>query len=241
MDPDRTKSDVLVIDDEPQLRRLLRLTLVDAGYTVREAATGQGGLDEIARLSPDAIVLDLGLPDLSGVEVLKRLRENHAVPVLILSVFGEEARKVAALDAGADDYLTKPFGDGELLARLRAQLRRIKPAVATNTFCFGTIEVDLTHRRVLKAGSPVKLTAMEYALLMLFITHRDKALTHRLILRELWGSHAERQTHYLRTYMLRLRRKLEDDLDAPQFFQTESGIGYRFVSSPPNVASIPDA
>jgi two-component system KDP operon response regulator KdpE len=241
MDPDRTTSDVLVIDDEPQLRRLLRLTLVDAGYTVREAATGQGGLDEIARLSPDAIVLDLGLPDLSGVEVLKRLRENHAVPVLILSVFGEEARKVAALDAGADDYLTKPFGDGELLARLRAQLRRIKPAVATNTFCFGTIEVDLTHRRVLKAGSPVKLTAMEYALLMLFITHRDKALTHRLILRELWGSHAERQTHYLRTYMLRLRRKLEDDLDAPQFFQTESGIGYRFVSSPPNVASIPDA
>ena len=241
MDPDRTKSDVLVIDDEPQLRRLLRLTLVDAGYTVREAATGQGGLDEIARLSPDAIVLDLGLPDLSGVEVLKRLRENHAVPVLILSVFGEEARKVAALDAGADDYLSKPFGDGELLARLRAQLRRIKPAVATNTFCFGTIEVDLTRRRVLKAESPVKLTAMEYALLMLFITHRDKALTHRLILRELWGSHAERQTHYLRTYMLRLRRKLEDDLDAPQFFQTESGIGYRFVSSPPNVASIPDA
>jgi two-component system KDP operon response regulator KdpE len=241
MNPDRTKSDVLVIDDEPQIRRLLRLTLSDAGYAVREAATGQAGLDEIARHSPDAVILDLGLPDLSGVEVLKRLREKHAVPVLILSVFGQEARKVAALDAGADDYLTKPFGDGELLARLRAQLRRIKPAVATNTFCFGAIEVDLTHRQVSKAGSPVKLTAMEYALLMLFITHRDKALTHRSILRELWGPHAERQTHYLRTYMLRLRRKLEDDLDAPQFFQTESGIGYRFVSAPRNGASVADS
>jgi two-component system KDP operon response regulator KdpE len=232
MNNDFSKPEILVIDDEPQLRRLLRLTLEDAGYAVREAGTGQAGLDEIVRHSPDAVVLDLGLPDLPGVEVLKRLREWNSVPVLILSVFGQEGSKVAGLDAGADDYLTKPFGDAELLARLRAQLRRIRPAVSTNTFHFGTIEVDFSLRRVMKSGRPVKLTSKEYALLNLFITHRDKALTHRQLLRELWGPKAELQTHYLRTYMLRLRRKLEDDLDAPRFFQTESGIGYRFVSAP---------
>jgi len=232
MSDDPTKSDVLVIDDEAQIRRLLRLTLEDAGYAVREAATGQAGLDEVARQSPDAIILDLGLPDLPGVDVLKRVREWNPVPVLILSVFGQEGSKIAGLDAGADDYLTKPFGGGELLARLRALLRRIKPAVASNTFRFDGVEVDFTRRRVTKAGRPVKLTSMEYALLKLFIAHHDKALTHRQILRELWGPKAELQTHYLRTYMLRLRRKLEDDLDAPKYFQTESGVGYRFVSEP---------
>jgi two-component system KDP operon response regulator KdpE len=151
------------------------------------------------------------------------------VPVLILSVFGQEGSKIAGLDAGADDYLTKPFGGGELVARLRALLRRIKPAVATSSFRFGRVEVDFAHRRVRKDGQALKLTSMEYALLQLFITHRDKVLTHRQILRDLWGAKAEGQTHYLRTYVLRLRRKLEDDLDAPKFFQTESGIGYRFV------------
>ena len=232
MNADPTKSEVLVIDDEIQIRRLLRLTLEDAGYAVREAETGQAGLQEVTREAPDAVILDLGLPDVPGVEVLSRLRLRSAIPVLILSVFGQEGSKIAGLDAGADDYLTKPFGDGELLARLRALLRRIKPAVASNTFGFGAIEVDLERRRVTKDGRVVKLTSMEYALLQLFITHRDKALTHRQILRELWGPKAEGQTHYLRTYMMRLRRKLEDELDAPRYFQTESGIGYRFVSEP---------
>ena len=232
MSADPTKSDVLVIDDEAQIRRLLRLTLEDADYAVREAATGQAGLDEVARRNPDAIILDLGLPDLPGAEVLQRLREWNPVPVLILSVFGQEGSKIAGLDAGADDYLTKPFGSGELLARLRALLRRVKPAVASNTFRFDAVEIDFSRRLVTKAGRPVKLTAMEYALLKLFVTHHDKALTHRQILRELWGPKAELQTHYLRTYMLRLRRKLEDDLDAPKYFQTESGVGYRFVSEP---------
>jgi two-component system KDP operon response regulator KdpE len=232
MNADPTKPDVLVIDDEVQIRRLLRLTLEDAGYRVREAETGRGGLEEVQREMPDAVILDLGLPDLTGVDVLHALRQTSALPVLILSVFGQESSKVAALDAGADDYLTKPFGGAELLARLRALLRRIKPAVASNAFRFGPIEVDLTRRRVTKEGRAVKLTSMEYALLQLFITHRDKALTHRQILCELWGPKAEGQTHYLRTYMMRLRRKLEDELDAPRFFQTESGIGYRFVSEP---------
>lgn len=221
---------VLVIDDEPQIRRLLRFTLEDAGYTVREAETGQGGLNELAREGPDAVILDLGLPDLPGLEVLKLLRTWSTTPVLILSVFGQEGSKIAGLDAGADDYLTKPFGGGELLARLRALLRRIKPAVASSTFCFGQVKVDFVRRRVAKGEQIVKLTAMEYALLRLFITHRGKVLTHRQILRELWGPKAEGQTHYLRTYMLRLRRKLGDEIDVPRFFQTESGIGYRFVS-----------
>lgn len=233
MSAETTRSEILVVDDEVQIRRLLRLTLEEAGYEVREAETAQAALNEVLRRSPDAVILDLGLPDKPGIDVLRELRAWNAVPVLILSVFGEEGSKIAALDAGADDYVTKPFGGGELLARLRAVLRRIKPAVATNLFQFGRVEVDLAQRRVSKDGRPLKLTSMEYALLQLFITHRDKVLTHRQILRELWGPKAETQTHYLRTYMLRLRRKLEDDLDAPRHFQTESGIGYRFLSEPP--------
>jgi two-component system KDP operon response regulator KdpE len=232
MNTDPTKAEILVIDDEVQIRRLLRLTLEEAGYAVREAGTGLAGQNEILRHSPDAVILDLGLPDQPGVDVLRRLREWNPVPVLILSVFGQEGSKIAGLDAGADDYLTKPFGGGELLARLRALLRRIKPAVATSSFHFGRIEVDFAHRRVRKDGHLLKLTPMEYALLQILVTHRDKVLTHRHILRELWGEKAEGQTHYLRTYMLRLRRKLEDDLDTPKYFQTESGIGYRFLSEP---------
>jgi two-component system KDP operon response regulator KdpE len=232
MTADPTRASVLVVDDEVQIRRLLRLTLEDAGYAVREADSGQNALREVSRETPDAVILDLGLPDFSGLEVLARVRESSAVPVLILSVFGHEGSKIAGLDAGADDYLTKPFGEGELRARLRALLRRIKPAVTSNVFRFGDIEVDWERRRVAKEGHNVKLTTTEYALLQLFVTHRDKALTHRQILRELWGPKAEAHTHYLRTYMMRLRRKLEDEADAPKFFQTESGIGYRFVTEP---------
>jgi two-component system, OmpR family, KDP operon response regulator KdpE len=236
MNTDPTKPEVLVIDDEVQIRRLLRLTLEEAGYAVREAETAQSGQNEIIRRSPDAIILDLGLPDRPGVDLLRDLRVWNAVPVLILSVFGQEGSKVAGLDAGADDYLTKPFSGAELLARLRALLRRIKPAVATSSFHFGSVEVDIARRRVMRGGQLLKLTSTEYALLQLFITHRGKVLTHRHILRELWGPKAEGQTHYLRTYMLRLRRKLEEDSDEPKYFQTESGIGYRFVCDPVDAA-----
>jgi len=235
MSTDLGRSEVLVIDDEIQIRRLLRLILEEAGYAVREADTGRAGESEVLRRTPDAIILDLGLPDLPGLEVLRSLRQWNPVPVLILSVFGQEGNKIAGLDAGADDYLIKPFSGGELLARLRALLRRIKPAVASSVLRFGTVEVDLARRRVTKAGRTVHLTSMEYALLQLFITHREKVLTHKQILRELWGPKAESQTHYLRTYMLRLRRKLEDDLDSPRYFQTEPGIGYRFVSDSPDL------
>ncbi len=229
MSPDDTTPEVLVIDDENQIRRLLRFTLEDAGYAVREADTGHSGLVAAAHRPPDAIILDLGLPDLPGVDVLKRLREWSPLPVLILSVFGQEGSKIAGLDAGADDYLTKPFGGGELLARLRALLRRVKPAEATSPVCFGTIEVDLVQRLVTKDKRNVKLTAKEYALLRLLVSHRGKVLTHRHILNELWGPKVEGQTHYLRVFMMRLRRKLEDEPDAPKYFQTESGIGYRLV------------
>ncbi|HEY4299607.1 MAG TPA: response regulator [Candidatus Didemnitutus sp.] len=227
-----TKPSVLVIDDEHQVRRLLRANLGDAGYVVREADTGRKGLDELKREAPDAVILDLELPDLSGGPLVATLRAGSAVPVLALSADGQEQTKIAALDAGADDFLVKPFGTGELLARIRALLRRIKPGVAANLFTFGNNQVDLGRRRVTKSGKTAKLTSMEYALLQLFITHREKALTHRQILVELWGPRAEGRTHYLRTYMMRLRRKLEDDWSYPKHFLTESGIGYRFVVSP---------
>ncbi len=233
MSPEPEKPAVLIIDDENQIRRLLRFTLEDAGYAVREAETGHGGLVAAAHSPPDAVILDLGLPDLSGIEVLKRMREWSPLPVLILSVFGQEGSKIAALDAGADDYLTKPFGGGELLARLRALLRRVKPAEPTNAVRFGTVEVDLVQRRVTKDGRKIKLTEKEYTLLRLLVVHRDKVLTHRHILNELWGPKEAGQTHYLRIFMMRLRRKIEDEPDAPKYLQTESGIGYRLVSDSP--------
>lgn len=229
MIPEAIKADVLVVDDEVQIRRLLGSILEEAGYRVRKVETGQAALVEAASRPPDIILLDLGLPDMSGVEVLKKLRAWNHAPVLILSVFGEESNKVAALDAGADDYLTKPFGESELLARLRALLRRVQPADDAEALRFGSVEVDSSRRLVTKNGQPVKLTAREYALLRLFIVHRGKVLTHRLVLTELWGPKAEEQTHYLHVYMTRLRQKLEDEPDNPKFFQTEPGVGYRFT------------
>jgi two-component system KDP operon response regulator KdpE len=230
MNAEAVKPEILIVDDEIQIRRLLRLTLESAGYAVREADAGRTGLAALAERQPDAVILDLGLPDVPGVEVLKQFREWSPVPVLILSVFSQESSKIAGLDAGADDYLTKPFGSGELLARLRTMLRRNRPAEEANTVTFGPIEVDLARRRVTKAGQAVKLTVKEYALLQLLVTHRDRVLTHRQILRSLWGSKAEMQTHYLRVFMMRLRQKLEDEPDAPRYLQTETGVGYRLVS-----------
>jgi two-component system KDP operon response regulator KdpE len=219
---------VLVIDDEVQIRRLLRVTLEGAGFCVREAEGGELGLVEAATKRPDAIILDLGLPDLPGIEVLKRLREWSRLPVLILSVRGQEADKIEALDAGADDYLSKPFGGGELLARLRAMLRRVQTREEESGVSFGDVEIDFARRVVMKAGTAVKLTPKEYGLLRLLVLHRGRVITHRQILRELWGPKAEEQTQYLRVYMTHLRQKLEDDPTQPRFFRTESGIGYRF-------------
>jgi two-component system KDP operon response regulator KdpE len=229
MSTEALKAEILVVDDEIQIRRLLISIMEEAGYNVRKAETGKTALTEAAARRYDIIILDLGLPDIPGIEVLKQLREWSHTPVLILSVFGEEHDKVAALDGGADDYLTKPFGESELLARVRALLRRVQPADEASPVNFGTVEVDLVRRLVTKNGQPIKLTAKEYALLRLFIVHRGKVLTHRLVLSELWGPRSEEQTHYLHVYMTRLRQKLEDEPDTPKFFQTEPGIGYRFT------------
>lgn len=223
------QKDVLVVDDEVQIRRLLRLTLEAAGHSVREADTGRGGLDEIVRRAPDAVVLDLGLPDLGGLDVLRQLREWSRVPVLVLTVLAEESDKIAALDAGADDYLTKPFGSGELAARLRAILRRAPTEVELATIVFGDVQVDFAKRVVRRAGAEVKLTPKEYALLRILILHRGKVVTHQQILRELWGPKSEENTHYLRVHMAHLRQKLEPEPHRPRHLRTESGIGYRLV------------
>jgi two-component system, OmpR family, KDP operon response regulator KdpE len=229
MKPPALKHDLLVIDDEVQIRRLLRLTLESAGHAVREVETGRLGLDEVARRAPDAVVLDLGLPDLSGLEVLRRLREWSRVPVLVLTVLAAEADKVAALDAGADDYLTKPFSGEELLARLRAILRRAPTAAEQATIHFGEITVDLAARVVRRKGADVKLTPREYSLLRILAQHRGRVVTHQHILREVWGPNSEANTHYLRVHMTHLRQKLEADPHRPRHLRTESGIGYRLV------------
>lgn len=219
----------LVIDDEPQIRRLLRVTLEANSYKVFDAATGQDGIAQAAQRRPDVVLLDLGLPDLNGVEVLKRLREWSRVPVIVLSVRDREEDKIAALDAGADDYVTKPFNSGELLARLRVAQRHAQPATASSVFRAGLLEVDMTGRVVKLGGREVKLTATEYSLLRLFVQHAGKVLTHRQILREVWGPTYVEQTHYLRVYVAHLREKLEADPAQPALFITEPGVGYRLV------------
>lgn len=225
-----TPSTLLVIDDEKQIQRLLRVTLEGAGYKVREADTGTLGLQEIAHQAPDGIILDLGLPDFDGTEVIRRLREWSRIPVLVLSVREGEDDKIAALDAGADDYLTKPFSGRELLARVRAILRRTTGANEPAVVRFGDIEMDLAARLVRRAGTEVHLTAREYAFFKLLVQHRGKVVTHRQILRELWGPNAEEQTHYLRVHMTHLRQKLEADPHTPRHLKTDAGIGYRLVS-----------
>lgn len=224
-----TQNDILVVDDEVQIRRLLRLTLESAGHAVREVETGQLGLVEVAKRAPDAVILDLGLPDIPGLEVLRRSREWSRVPVLVLTVLAAETDKVAALDAGADDYLTKPFGGAELLARIRAILRRAPTGAEASAIQFGDITVDLAARVVRREGVEVKLTPREYDLLRILILHRGRVVTHQQILREIWGPKAEDQTHYLRVHMTHLRQKIEAEPHRPRHLRTESGIGYRLV------------
>jgi two-component system KDP operon response regulator KdpE len=222
---------ILIIDDEVQIRRLLRITLEAEGYRVREAENGKLGLNEVAVQPPDAVVLDLGLPDLNGLEIVQRLREWSKVPILILSVRNAEGDKIAALDAGADDYLSKPFSALELLARLRAILRRVQSSSEPAIVQFGEVEVDQATRTVRRQGTDVHLTAKEYAFLQLLVQHRGKVVTHRQILRELWGPNAESNTQYLRVYMTHLREKLENDPTHPKHLKTDLGIGYRLVDS----------
>jgi two-component system KDP operon response regulator KdpE len=221
---------VLIIDDEPQIRRLLTVTLEANSYRALVANTGHEGLVLAAQHRPSAVILDLGLPDLSGQEVLRRLREWSDTPVLILSVQDDEAGKVAALDAGADDYVTKPFNTSELLARLRVALRHASKQDEPAIYQAGQLVVDLANRQVNMNGRELKLTVTEYNLLRLLVRHAGKILTHRQILREVWGPGHDDHTHYLRVYVAHLRDKIEADPSSPKFIMTEPGVGYRFLA-----------
>ena len=224
---------VVVIEDEPQIRRFLRAALTGQGYRVFEAATGEDGLIEAASRQPDIVILDLGLPDLDGMAVIKRLREWSAVPVIVLSARGQEQDKVAALDGGADDYVGKPFAVGELLARMRVALRhraQLDRESMESTFTVGELHVDLGRRRVLLGGTEVHLSPIEYRLLAVLVRYAGRVVTHKQLLREVWGPNAETQSHYLRVYMTHLRRKLEPDPARPRYLLTEPGVGYRLLA-----------
>jgi two-component system KDP operon response regulator KdpE len=221
------KPSVLIIDDEIQIRRLLRVALEAAGYGVREAENGQLGLQEIALTRPDVVLLDLGLPDIDGATVLQRLRQWSQTPVVVLSVRDGDEDKVAALDAGADDYVTKPFSTVELLARLRSAQRRAQPREERAVFSRQGLEVDLVSRTAARGGVDLKLTATEWALLALLIRHAGRVLTHKQILREVWGPQAEEHREYLRVYFSHLRKKVENDPSHPTLICNEPGIGYR--------------
>ena len=223
------KLTALVIDDEKQIRRLLRIILEEHGYRVFDAENGRQGLADVAQRKPDVVLLDLGLPELDGLTVLKRLREWSRVPVLILSVRDEAEEKVAALDGGADDYVTKPFESAELLARLRAIQRRGPAAAEEPFFQAGHLTIDFTSRAVTVNGHEVKLTATEYGLLKVLAQHAGKVVTHKQLLREVWGANAEEQSQYLRVYMTHLRKKIEWPVQGEKLLRTESGIGYRMV------------
>jgi two-component system, OmpR family, KDP operon response regulator KdpE len=221
---------VLVVEDEAQVMRFLRATLGAHGYRLAEAESGQQALLQATTRSPDLILLDLGLPDLDGVEVTRRLREWSATPIIVVSARGREDDKIQALDAGADDYLTKPFGAGELLARMRVALRNAARAGAgagETVFRTGDLAVDLAARRVSVGGREVHLTRTQYKLLTTLVRNAGKVVTHRQLLREVWGPGAVEQSHYLRVYMGQLRHKLEKDPARPRYLETETGVGYR--------------
>jgi len=218
---------VLVVDDERAIRRYLHAALNAQGYTVYEASQGQEALNAVVTDRPDLIILDLGLPDIDGVEVTRRLREWTHIPILILSVREQESDKIAALDAGADDYLTKPFSSGELMARMRVALRRSMQTSSEPVFETGDLKVDLAHREVLIRGQEILLTPTEYDLLRVLVQNAGKVLTHRQLLRQVWGSAYEAEAHLLRVNMSNLRRKIEPDPTRPHYILTEPGVGYR--------------
>jgi two-component system KDP operon response regulator KdpE len=218
---------ILVVDDELAIRRFLHTVLSSEEFSLHEAENGHAGLAAAAAFRPDVILLDLGLPDLDGVEVIKRIREWSQVPIIVLSVRDREDDKVGALDAGADDYLTKPFGVGELLARIRAALRRSLQEIPEPLFISSDLQVDLGSRRVTVAGADISLTPTEYDILRLLVTHAGKVLTHGQILKQVWGMAYLEQPHVLRVNISNLRRKLETDASRPQHIITEPGVGYR--------------
>ena len=221
---------ILVVDDEVQIRRFLRISLEANDYRVYEAENGATALAQAALHRPDVIILDMNLPDMEGVEVLRRLREWASTPVIMLSVRAADMDKVSALDAGADDYLTKPFSTVELLARLRVALRHSQPDTPEPVLTIGDVQIDLARRLVTRKGEVVKLTPTEYALLRLLVQHAGKVLTHRQILKEVWGPQYVDETHYLRVYFGQLRQKLEENPAMPRLIVTEPGVGYRLVA-----------
>jgi len=227
-----TGARVLVVDDEPAILRAVQTNLSGHGFRVDTATTGQEALDATTHVRPDLVLLDLGLPDMDGMDVIRAIRERMATPIVVLSARGAERDKVAALDLGADDYLTKPFGVNELLARVRVALRHTaRPTSGTEPIIrIGDIEVDLERRLVTSSGQPVHLTPTEWDLLKLFVTSADKVLTDRMILQAVWGSAYRSQAHSLHVYVARLRRKLEVDNTARRHILTEPGVGYRFVT-----------
>lgn len=227
---DRPAPLILLIEDEPQMRRFLRAALGSQNYRLVEAATAKEGLAHAAGRNPDLILLDLGLPDTDGLEVTRQIREWSGTPIIVLSARGREQDKVAALDLGADDYLTKPFGVEELLARIRVALRHASlPAAASGPVIeAGDLQVDLAQRQVFRAGREIHLTPTEYKLLATLAKHAGKLLTHRQLLHDVWGNNFVSQTHYLRIYVMQLRQKIEDDPTRPRLLLTEPGVGYRF-------------
>jgi len=228
---------VLAVDDEPQILRALRTSLTARGYEVVTAPNGETALDVLAAGEPDLVILDLGLPGIEGVEVIRRLRSWSRVPVIVLSVRDAQAGKVAALDAGADDYVTKPFAMDELLARMRAVLRRLGQQEAVSPVIRSDeLEIDLARRRVRKDGEPVHLTKTEFALLEQLATHPGKLMTQRYLLQKVWGEGYQEESHYLRVYVANLRKKLERDPSAPARILTEPGVGYRWMPPPDNHA-----
>jgi two-component system KDP operon response regulator KdpE len=221
---------VLVIEDEPQMQKFLRASLTSEGYRTLEATTGQEGLDLARTHNPDLVLLDLGLPDMDGMEVTKALRGWSTKPIVVISARGQEEDKVRALDLGADDYLTKPFGTGELMARIRVALRHASRAKEESTepvLKLGDLELDLDRHRVTSGGREIHLTPNEYKLFAYLMKHAGKVLTHRQLLKEVWGAAYASQTHYLRVYMVQLRHKLEADPARPRHLVTEPGVGYR--------------
>lgn len=220
---------MLIVEDEPQIRRFVRAALEAEDYAVHEADTAQRGVIQAGTRKPDLVILDLGLPDKDGVSVIRELRAWTAIPIIVLSARTQEAEKIEALDAGADDYLMKPFGTGELMARIRVVLRRRAGADEAPEFHFGDVAVDFVNRRIHRDGEEVHLTAIEYRLLTMLIRNVGKVLTHRQLLKEVWGPSHQEDSHYLRTYMAHLRQKLEADPAQPRHLLTETGVGYRLV------------
>ena len=225
------KPTILVIDDEPPLQKFLRVTLSSQNFSVIEALTGESGLRHAANDQPDLVILDLGLPDIDGVQVTKRIREWSSIPIIVISARGKEQDKIVALDAGADDYLTKPFGVGELMARVRVALRHISSAdqqSGQSLFEQGDLRADLSRREVTVRGERVHLTPNEFRLLAVLIKNAGRVMTHQQLLREVWGPGSSDQSHYVRVYVNQLRQKIERDPARPELILTETGIGYRF-------------